>query len=109
MGSEPFLTTAQVAALLHKAPETIRYWRHKGTGPRGVKVGQAVVYPRSSVDSWRRRENLVPEDARSFRELVDLLLARRRPEDVIVWLDEHRDAVAAGEWEQLLDEASADE
>src|SRR4051794_11981913 len=108
MGSDPYLTTADVAALLDVAPETVRYWRHKGTGPRGGRVGRSVLYPRTSVEAWRPGPRLVPEDAARFRELVALLLARQRPEDVVTWLDAHREAIAAGRWDELLEEAAAD-
>ena len=109
MGADPYLTTAQVAALFEVAPGTIRYWRHRGTGPRGVRVGRSVLYPRSSVDAWRRQTHLMPEPAERFRELVDVLLARKRPQDVVAWLDDHRDSIAADRWQELLEEAAADD
>ncbi|GAA1994541.1 hypothetical protein GCM10009817_41290 [Terrabacter lapilli] len=48
----PYLTTAELAALLRTNPETVRYWRHVGYGPFGLKVGRHVLYARADVDAW---------------------------------------------------------
>lgn len=48
------LTTTEVAAMLRTSPSTVRYWRHQGTGPQGVKVGIRVLYRRDSVEAWLR-------------------------------------------------------
>lgn len=47
-----YLTTNDVAALLRAAPETVRYWRHKGTGPASFKVGRRVLYDQADVEAW---------------------------------------------------------
>ena len=47
-----YLTTADLAAEVHRPPSTIRYWRHIGYGPPGIKVGRGVLYRRSDVDAW---------------------------------------------------------
>jgi DNA-binding transcriptional MerR regulator len=44
-----YLTTAEVAARYRTAPGTVRYWRHIGYGPKGVKVGRRVLYAESEV------------------------------------------------------------
>jgi len=31
---------------------TVYAWRHKGTGPRGIKVGRHVRYRRRDVERW---------------------------------------------------------
>lgn len=31
---------------------TLRYWRHRGTGPRSFKLGRRVMYRRADVDNW---------------------------------------------------------
>ena len=51
-GREPhrFLTTEEVAELFRTRPETVRYWRHIGTGPQSFKVGRRVLYAREDVD-----------------------------------------------------------
>ncbi|GGR80231.1 hypothetical protein GCM10010169_25480 [Micromonospora fulviviridis] len=49
---EKYLTTEEVAAMARTAPSTVRYWRHVGKGPRGVKRGRRVLYPESVVAAW---------------------------------------------------------
>lgn len=46
------LTTAEVAEVCRTAPATVRYWRHTGYGPKGLKVGRRVLYPAASVEAW---------------------------------------------------------
>lgn len=46
------LTTTEVAELLRAPVETVRYWRHRGTGPRSVKVGTRVLYAERDVEAW---------------------------------------------------------
>lgn len=48
-----YLTTAEVAEHYRTAPSTIRYWRHIGYGPRGVRVRGKVLYP---VDEIARHD-----------------------------------------------------
>jgi DNA-binding transcriptional MerR regulator len=53
--SEPvYLTTAEVAEHYRTTPSVIRYWRHRGTGPKGVPVGKRVLYPRSEIEKYDR-------------------------------------------------------
>lgn len=47
-----YLTTAEVADLLRTSPETVRYWRHVGKGPRSFKLGRRVLYAYDDVTSW---------------------------------------------------------
>jgi hypothetical protein len=49
-----YLTTEEVAARYRKPVATIRYWRHTGYGPKGVKVGTTVLYPRAEIDRFDR-------------------------------------------------------
>lgn len=46
---DPYLTTAEVAERYRTAESTVRYWRHVGYGPRGVKVGRRVLYSASEL------------------------------------------------------------
>ena len=46
------LTLTEAAELLRIAPETLRYWRHVGTGPASAKLGRRVVYRRADVEAW---------------------------------------------------------
>ena len=31
---------------------TLRYWRHLGTGPRSYRLGRRVVYDAADLDAW---------------------------------------------------------
>lgn len=46
------ITTAEAAALLRVAPETLRYWRWRGEGPRSFRAGRRVLYERADVVAW---------------------------------------------------------
>jgi excisionase family DNA binding protein len=47
-----YMTTAEVAELLRTSPETVRWFRYVGKGPRSFKVGRRVLYDRSDVEAW---------------------------------------------------------
>jgi excisionase family DNA binding protein len=49
---EPLLGTADVARLLGVPVKTVLTWRHKGTGPRGFRVGKHVKYRPQDVSTW---------------------------------------------------------
>lgn len=53
------LTTEEVARIYRTSPETVRYWRHVGKGPKSFKVGRRVLYAREDVEAALRtaREN----------------------------------------------------
>jgi DNA-binding transcriptional MerR regulator len=46
------LTTNEVAELMRLAPETLRYWRWKGMGPKSFRLGSRVVYRETDVIMW---------------------------------------------------------
>lgn len=46
------LTLDEVADLLRTPAATLRYWRHKGTGPKSFKVGRRVIYREADVLLW---------------------------------------------------------
>jgi excisionase family DNA binding protein len=47
-----FMTTEEVADLCRASPETVRYWRHIGRGPRSFKLGGRVLYARADVHAY---------------------------------------------------------
>jgi len=53
--SVTYLTTAEVAELCRTSPETVRFWRHVGKGPKSFKVGRRVLYPATEVQAWLDR------------------------------------------------------
>lgn len=46
------LTIAEVATLLRVPVATLRYWRHRGDGPRSFRMGRSVRYFRTDVLAW---------------------------------------------------------
>ncbi|SDX88531.1 Helix-turn-helix domain-containing protein [Modestobacter sp. DSM 44400] len=46
------LTTEEVATRFRTSPATVRYWRHIGIGPDGVRVGRRVLYDEAECDCW---------------------------------------------------------
>jgi hypothetical protein len=49
-----YLTSGEIADRYRMPLSTIRFWRHTGYGPRGVKVGNHVLYPAAEVDRFDR-------------------------------------------------------
>lgn len=47
-----YLTTEELATKLRTTPETVRYWRHVGKGPRSFKVGRRVLYAAKDVETF---------------------------------------------------------
>jgi hypothetical protein len=47
-----FMTTAEVAELCRTSPESVRWWRHVGTGPKSFRVGRRVLYDTKEVRGW---------------------------------------------------------
>ncbi len=47
-----YLTTAELAAKYRTSPETVRFWRHIGKGPRSFKAGRRVLYDVADVAAW---------------------------------------------------------
>ncbi|MET9479845.1 helix-turn-helix domain-containing protein [Streptomyces sp. NPDC006638] len=51
----PYLTTADLAARYRTAASTVRYWRHIGYGPKGVKVGRRVLYATTEIERFEQQ------------------------------------------------------
>jgi excisionase family DNA binding protein len=47
-----FFSTEGLARYLGVPAATVKAWRHKGTGPRGLRVGRYVRYRRTDVERW---------------------------------------------------------
>lgn len=46
------LRVDQVSAMTGVPENTLRYWRHVGTGPRSAKLGRRIVYREADVTDW---------------------------------------------------------
>lgn len=66
---EALLDNEQTAALLGIRPNTLEIWRHKGQGPRFVKMSNAkqapVRYRRMEVDAWLEQQSFASTSAYS--------------------------------------------
>ena len=49
-----YFTTPEAAEHYRTTVQTIRYWRHIGYGPKGVKVGVRVLYPAAEIEAFDR-------------------------------------------------------
>jgi len=50
---QEYLTVPQLGELLQVPVSTIYQWRHRGEGPRGIRVsGRHVRYSRRAVETW---------------------------------------------------------
>jgi len=47
-----FRTMAEVSEDYRTPIETLRYWRHKGVGPKSIKVGRRILYLQEDLDAW---------------------------------------------------------
>lgn len=46
------LRIGEVAKMTGIPVATLRYWRHRGTGPNSAKLGRAIVYREEDVIAW---------------------------------------------------------
>ena len=56
-----YLTTHELAERFRTSPETIRYWRHIGHGPKSFKPGRLVLYDVADVEAWEESERAKAE------------------------------------------------
>ena len=52
MTNDPLLTITEAAERLRVPVPTLRYWRHKGTGPDSFRMGRRVLYRESVLDAF---------------------------------------------------------
>lgn len=46
------LTLTEVAEMTRLSEATLRYFRHRNTGPRSAKLGRRLVYREADVQEW---------------------------------------------------------
>lgn len=51
-----WLTTEDIASRFRTTPGTVRYWRHIGYGPEGVRIGRRTLYDAEGVDRWEAQQ-----------------------------------------------------
>lgn len=46
------LRVEQVSQMTGVPENTLRYWRHVGSGPKSAKLGRRIVYREADVTDW---------------------------------------------------------
>lgn len=49
-----YLTIPEVAEHYRTTEGTVRFWRTRGYGPKAVKLGTRVLYPRAEIERFDR-------------------------------------------------------
>ena len=49
------LMMTEVAEQLRTPVDTLRYWRHIGSGPPSFKLGRRVLYRSEDVEKWTQK------------------------------------------------------
>jgi len=51
---EHYMTTTEVAERYRTSPESVRFWRHVGKGPKSFKVGRRVLYAEEDLVAFEQ-------------------------------------------------------
>ena len=51
---DELLTPPETAEYLKVTVGTLYVWRHRGQGPRGMRIGRHLRYRRRDIDDWLR-------------------------------------------------------
>jgi predicted DNA-binding transcriptional regulator AlpA len=80
------LSNAEAASALGIAPNTLKYWRHKGRGPAFIKLGEAqqagVAYDEADIIAWRNARRFDSTSAYSPAAQANVKADIRRSSDV---------------------------
>ena len=80
------LSNVQAASLLGITPNTLKFWRHKGRGPKFVKLGDTpqsgVAYDEADVVAWREARKFSSTSAYSTAAQANVRSTVRQPEPV---------------------------
>ena len=58
------LTLDEVSQRYRVPKATLRYWRHKGEGPKSFRLGRRVVYRLDDCEAWVARQYAAENGAR---------------------------------------------
>ena len=50
--TDSLLTIDEASEYVHVSVDTLRYWRHKGTGPKSFRMGRRVFFRQSDLDAF---------------------------------------------------------
>jgi len=52
LDARALLDIPETSQVTHTPEATLRFWRHKGTGPKSFLVGRRVMYRLVDVEAW---------------------------------------------------------
>lgn len=55
------LTETEAGEYLKSKPATLQWWRHKGRGPKYVKMGRHVYYQMNHLEEYKASQVVTPE------------------------------------------------
>lgn len=61
--TEQLMSAEEVGGYLQVPIATLYQWKHKGTGPRAIRVGRWLRYRRRDVDAWLDEQATGPSAA----------------------------------------------
>lgn len=50
--ASPYMTTKELAEILHTTPNGVRVRRHRGQAPQGFRSGRQLLFRRTVVEAW---------------------------------------------------------
>jgi transcriptional regulator with XRE-family HTH domain len=53
-------TQEEAAAIIGVKPATLSMWRHKGRGPRYLKIGRSCFYLERDIETWLNEQAVIP-------------------------------------------------
>jgi hypothetical protein len=53
-------TQEEAAAILGVKPTTLAMWRHRGKGPRYIKIGRSCFYRERDIETWLDAQAVIP-------------------------------------------------
>jgi predicted DNA-binding transcriptional regulator AlpA len=53
-------TQEEAAVIIGVKPSTLAMWRHKGRGPRYLKIGRSCFYRPSDIEAWLDAQAVIP-------------------------------------------------
>ena len=59
--NDELLTLKEAGALVRKSEDTMRYYRHLGTGPRSFRIGRRIYYWKTDVIVWLLEQSNAPD------------------------------------------------
>jgi hypothetical protein len=62
-------TDEQAGPYIGVKPETLVAWRHRGQGPRYVKVGRLRRYRKADLDQWKLEQTVTKQEMEARRKV----------------------------------------